>query len=171
MDFRRIPRGNRKECFRFLENALDRAYHNNVQIFRKWYFRFLPSKPEVIVPVLCNIEWINANFPKTNFSWENLLVQCLLRCAVGAILCWTSGLGEAQQVFLNSDLKNQIQKLWVGTNLPCLLQQCTWDFLEIKMTASFKSNLKTDGLGYKMIFKFWKYTKRLHSGRPIKQSQ
>ena len=26
---------NRKECFRFLENALDRAYHNNVQIFRK----------------------------------------------------------------------------------------------------------------------------------------
>ena len=43
--FRRNPRKNRKECF-----------------------RFLPSKPEVIVPVWCNIEWINANFRKTFFS-------------------------------------------------------------------------------------------------------
>ena len=95
---------NRTWEVRFMWTALERAYHNNAQIFRKWYFRFLPSKPEVIVPVWCDIEWINANFTKTNFFWENLLVQWLLRYAVGAILCWILGLSEAQQVFLKSDL-------------------------------------------------------------------
>ena len=45
----------------------NRAYHNNTQIFRKWYFRFSPSKPEVIVPVWCDIEWINDNFIKHVF--------------------------------------------------------------------------------------------------------
>ena len=59
---------NRTWEVRFLWTALDRAYHNNTQIFRRWYFRFLPSKPEVIVPVWCNIEWINADFHRTNFS-------------------------------------------------------------------------------------------------------
>ena len=95
---------NRTWEVRFLWTALDRAYHKIARFFRKWYFRFLPSKPEVIVPVLCNIEWINDDFPETNFSWENSLIHRLLRYAVGAILCWISGLGEAQQSFLKSDL-------------------------------------------------------------------
>ena len=99
MDFRRIPRKNRKECFRFLENVLDRAYHKGTRFFRTYYFRFLPSKPEVIVPVLCNIKCINDDFPKTNFSPRNLLIQRSLRCETSAFLCWTSGLGEVQQVF------------------------------------------------------------------------
>ena len=59
---------NRTWEVRFLWTALDRAYHNNTQIFRRWYFRFLPSKPEVIVPVLCDIKCINDDFNKTNFS-------------------------------------------------------------------------------------------------------
>ena len=90
---------NRTWEVRFLWTALDRAYHNNTQIFRRWYFRFLPLKPEVIVPVLRNIEWINDNFPKTNFSPRNLLIQRPLRCGTSVFWCWISGLGEAQQVF------------------------------------------------------------------------
>ena len=58
---------NRTWEVRFLWTALDRAYHNNTQIFRRWYFRFLPLKPEVIVPVWCDIEWINDNFIKHVF--------------------------------------------------------------------------------------------------------
>ena len=99
--FRRNPRKNRKGCFRFLENVLARAYHKVTRFFRNYYFRFLPSKPEVIVPVWCNIEWINADFSKTNFSPRNLLIQRSLRCETSAFLRWISGLGEAQQVFLN----------------------------------------------------------------------
>ena len=59
---------NRTWEVRFLWTALDRAYHKIARFFRKWYFRFLPSKPEVIVPVWRNIEWINADFHRTNFS-------------------------------------------------------------------------------------------------------
>ena len=91
--------GNRTWEVRFLWTALDRAYHNITQIFRRWYFRFLPSKPEAIVPVLCDIKFINDDFHKTNFSPRNLLIQRSLRCETSAFLCWTSGLGEAQQVF------------------------------------------------------------------------
>ena len=58
---------NRTWEVRFLWTALDRAYHKIARFFRKWYFRFLPSKPEVIVPVLYNIEWINDDFSETNF--------------------------------------------------------------------------------------------------------
>ena len=74
-----------------------------------------------------------------------------------------SGLGEAQQVFLKSDLKNLIQKLRVGTNSPCLLRLQTQKLSEEKVTVRFKLNLKTDGLDYKMIFKFGKRIERLHS--------
>ena len=94
----------------FLWTALDRAYHNNTQIFRRWYFRFLPSKPEVIVPVLCNIEWINADFSKTNFSWENLLIQRLWGYAVGTVYVLDIGFGWSPTIvfevgFVKSDSK------------------------------------------------------------------
>ena len=72
-------------------------------------------------------------------------------------------MGEAQQVFLKSDLKNLIQKLRVGTNSPCLLRLQTQKLSEEKVTVRFKLNLKTDGLDYKMIFKFGKRIERLHS--------
>ena len=65
---------NRTWEVRFLWTALDRAYHKIARFFRKWYFRFLPSKPEVIVPVLYNIEWINDDFSETIFSTRNLLI-------------------------------------------------------------------------------------------------
>ena len=145
--------------------ALERAYHNNTQIFRRWYFRFLPSKPEAIVPVLCDIKFINDDFYKTNFSPRNLLIQRSLRCETSAFLCWTSGLGEAQQAFLKLDLKNLIQKLRGGTNSPCLLRLQTRKFLCRKITARFKLNLKTDGPDCKIIFKFGSRVERLHSAR------
>ena len=80
-------------------------------------------------------------------------------------MCWISGFGEAQQVFLKSDLKNLIQNLWVGTNSPCLLRLQTRKFLCRKITARFKLNLKTDGPDCKMIFKFGSRIERLHSAR------
>ena len=91
--------------------ALERAYHKVTQIFRKHYFRFLPSKPEVIVPVWCNIKWINDDFSETNFSPRNLLIQRPLRCGTSTFLCWISGLGEAQQVFWSWICKKSGSKL------------------------------------------------------------
>ena len=101
---------NRTWEVRFLWTALDRAYHNNTQIFRKWYFRFLPSKPEVIVPVLCNIEWINDDFSETIFSTRNLLIQRLLRYAVGTVYVLNIGFWRSPTIvfevgFVKSDSK------------------------------------------------------------------
>ena len=62
------------------------AYHTFKKIFRTYYFRFLHSKPEVIGPVWCDIEWINAVFPETNFSQENLLIQRRRGSTVSAVL-------------------------------------------------------------------------------------
>ena len=95
---------NRTWEVRFLWTALDRAYHNNTQIFRRWYFRFLPSKPEVIVPVLRNIEWINAYFSETIFFKKIFLFGISEDTRSAQYFCWISGFGEAQQSFLKSDL-------------------------------------------------------------------
>ena len=101
---------NRTWEVRFLWTALDRAYHNNTQIFRRWYFRFLPLKPEVIVPVLCNIEWINDDFLETIFSTRNLLIQRLLRYAVGTVYVLNIGFWRSPTIvfevgFVKSDSK------------------------------------------------------------------
>ena len=101
---------NRTWEVRFLWTALDRAYHNNTQIFRRWYFRFLPLKPEVIVPVLCNIEWINGDFLETIFSTRNLLIQRLLRYAVGTVYVLNIGFWRSPTIvfevgFVKSDSK------------------------------------------------------------------
>ena len=50
-------------------------------------------------------------FFRNNFFQENLLIRYQRKRVASAILCGTSGLGEAQQVFLKSDLKNLIQKI------------------------------------------------------------
>ena len=101
---------NRTWEVRFLWTALDRAYHNITQIFRRWYFRFLPSKPEVIVPVWCNIEWINDGFSETIFSTRNLLIQRLLRYAVGTVYVLNIGFWRSPTIvfevgFVKSDSK------------------------------------------------------------------
>ena len=101
---------NRTWEVRFLWTALDRAYHKIARFFRKWYFRFLPSKPEVIVPVLCNIEWINDDFSETIFSTRNLLIQRLLRYAVGTVYVLNIGFGRSptsafEAGFVKSDSK------------------------------------------------------------------
>ena len=49
--------------------------------------------------------------------------------------------------------------------MPCLLRLQTRKLPEQKITASFKVNLKADGLICKMIFKFGKHVERLHSTR------
>ena len=101
---------NRTWEVRFLWTALDRAYHKIARFFRKWYFRFLPSKPEVIVPVLCNIEWINDDFLETIFSTRNLLIQRLLRYAVGTVYVLNIGFWRSPTIvfevgFVKSDSK------------------------------------------------------------------
>ena len=101
---------NRTWEVRFLWTALDRAYHKIARFFRKWYFRFLPSKPEVIVPVLCNIEWINDDFSETIFSTRNLLIQRLLRYAVGTVYVLNIGFWRSPTIvfevgFVKSDSK------------------------------------------------------------------
>ena len=110
MDFRRNPRKNRKGCFRFLENVLDRAYHKITRFFRNYYFRFLPSKPEVIVPAWCNIEWINDDFSETIFSTRNLLIQRLLRYSVCTVCVLNIGFWRSPTIvfevgFVKSDSK------------------------------------------------------------------
>ena len=112
---------NRTWEVRFLWTALDRAYNKIARFFKKWYFRFLPSKPEVIVPVLCNIEWINADFSKTIFLRENLLVQRLLRYAVGTVYVLNIGFGRSPTiVFEVRFVKNQIQKITSWNQLALL---------------------------------------------------
>ena len=136
---------NRTWEVRFLWTALDRAYHKIARFFRRWYFRFLPSKPEVIVPVLRNIKCINDDFPKTNFSPRNLLIQRSLRCETSAFLCWTSGLGEAQQVFWSWICKIGFKNCkLVPTRPACGGCKCK-NFPSRKITVRFKLNLKTDG--------------------------
>ena len=75
------------------------------------------------------------------------------------------GFGRSPTSILKSDLKNLIQKLRVGTNLPCLLRLQMQKFLNRKITVRFKLNLKTDGLNCKMIFKSGERIERLHSAR------
>ena len=102
------------------------------------------------------------------FSWNEFFSKKICSFSVSKdaqlvrFMCYISGLGEAQQVFLKSDLKNLIQKLRVGTNSPCLLRLQARKHPEQKITARFKLNLKTDGLICKMIFEFRKYVERLH---------
>ena len=101
---------NRTWEVRFMWTALERAYHKVTQIFRKHYFRFLPSKPEVIVPVLCNIEWINDDFLEMIFSTRNLLIQRLLRYAVGTVYVLNIGFWRSPTIvfevgFVKSDSK------------------------------------------------------------------
>ena len=101
---------NRTWEVRFMWTALERAYHKVAQIFRKHYFRFLPSKPEVIVPVWCDIKWINDDFFETNFSPRNLLIQRLLRYAVGTVYVLNIGFWRSPTIvfevgFVKSDLK------------------------------------------------------------------
>ena len=93
-----------------MENVLERAYHKVTQIFRKHYFRFLPSKPEVIVPVLRNIKCINDDFSETIFSTRNLLIQRLLRYAVGTVYVLNIGFWRSPTIvfevgFVKSDSK------------------------------------------------------------------
>ena len=64
----------------------------------------------MIVPVLCNIEWINADFSETNFSTRNLLIQCLLRYAVGTVYVLNIGFWRSPTIvfevgFVKSDSK------------------------------------------------------------------
>lgn len=95
-----------------------------------------------------------------------MLVQRLLRYAVGTVYVLNIGFGRSPTiVFEVRFVKNQIQKLPVGTNSPCLRRLQMRKFLCRKITASFKLNLKADGPDCKMIFKFGRHIERLYSAR------
>jgi len=143
VDFRRIPRKKRKGCF-----------------------RFLPSKPEVIVPVLCNIEWINDDFLKTIFFYKKFAYSASIKIRSRHSLC-----AEYRVLAkLNKCFLSRIWKIWfknfeaVPTRPVCCDCKCK-NFPSRKITVRFKLNLKTDGLDCKMIFKFGKHVERFHSTR------
>ena len=67
-------------------------------------------------------------------------------------------------VFEVGFVKNQIQKIASWNQLALLAATANAkNFPSRKITVRFKLNLKTDGLDYKMIFKFGKRIERLHS--------
>ena len=94
-------------------------------------------------------------FFRNEFFSKKLLIQHLLRYAVGAILYWISGFGEAQQSFLKSDLKNLIQKLRVGTGLPCLLRMQTRKFSKKKNNRPLQVELKNGWSQSQNVFQIW----------------
>ena len=56
--------------------------------------------------------WMNQRwFFWNEFFSKNMLIQRPLRCETSAFLCWTSGLGEAQQVFWSWICKKSGSKL------------------------------------------------------------
>ena len=129
------------------------------------HLRVLPSKPEVIVPVWCDIEWINADFPKRVFL-RKFTYSASVKVRNQRILVRNIGFGRnPTSVFEVGFVKNQIQKLRDGTSLPCLRRLQTQKPPEQKITVRFKLNLKTDGLACKIIFKIGWQVERLHSAR------
>ena len=69
-------------------------------------------------------------------------------------------------VFEVGFVKNQIQKIASWNQLALLAATANAkNFPSRKITVRFKLNLKTDGLDYKMIFKFGKHVERFHSAR------
>ena len=64
----------------------------------------------MILPLLCNIKWINDDFSKTIFSTRNLLIQRLLRYAVGTVYVLNIGFWRSPTIvfevgFVKSDSK------------------------------------------------------------------
>ena len=64
----------------------------------------------MILPLLCNIEWINDDFSETIFSTRNLLIQRLLRYAVGTVYVLNIGFWRSPTIvfevgFVKSDSK------------------------------------------------------------------
>ncbi len=96
-------------------------------------------------------------FSENDFFYKNLLIQRLLRYAVGTVYAlnigfWRSPTSVFEVGFVESDSKivswHQLALLAAVANSEI--------FVSRKITARFKLNLKTDGLDCKMIFKFWK---------------
>ena len=126
----------------------------------------VPSKPEVIVSVFCDIKCINDDFLKTNFSPRKFAHSASARIHgqrnfFAEHRVWA----KPNKCFEAGFVKNQVQNLRGGTGSPCLLRLQTRKFLCRKIIVRFKLNLKTDGPDCKMIFKFGKHVERFHSIR------
>ena len=119
-----------------------------------------------MLPAWCNITWINDDFPKTNFSSKNLLIQRLLRYAVGTVYVLNIGFWRSPtSVFEVGFEKNWFKTCKLVPTRPACCGCKHENFLSRKITVRFKLNLKMDGLDRKMIFKFGKHAERLHSTR------
>ena len=78
-------------------------------------------------------------------------------------MCWISGFGEAQQSFWSRICKIRFKNRELVPTRPACCDCKLENFLSKKITASFKVNLKADGLICKMIFKFGSRIERFHS--------
>ena len=96
------------------------------------------------------------------FSWNEFFSKKICSFSVSKdaqlvrFMCYISGLGEAQQVFLKSDLKNLIQKLRVGTNSPCLLRLQTRKLPEQKNNRPHQVKLENGRSWSQNDFQIWK---------------
>ena len=100
------------------------------------------------------------------FSTRNLLIQRLLRYAVGTVYVLNIGFWRSPTIvfevgFVKSDSKTCELVPTRPACCDCKLE----NFLSKKITARFKLNLKTDGPDCKIIFKFGSRVERLHSAR------
>ena len=73
------------------------------------------------------------------------------------------GFGRSPTSIFEVEFEKSDSKIASWYQLACLLRLQTQKLSEEKITVRFKLNLKTDGLDYKMIFKFGKRIERLHS--------
>ena len=106
-----------------------------------------------------------------DFFTRNLIIQRLLRYAVGTVYVLNIGFGRSPTIvfevgFVKSDSKNCELVPTRPACCGCKLE----NFLSKKITVRFKLNLKTDGPDYKTIFKFGKHLERFHSTRKQMQT-
>ena len=119
-----------------------------------------------MLPLLCNIEWVNDDFLKTIFFYKKFAYSASIKIRSRHSLC-----AEYRVLAkLNKCFLSRIWKIWfknfeaVPTRPVCCDCKCK-NFPSRKITVRFKLNLKTDGLDCKMIFKFGKHVERFHSTR------
>ena len=120
----------------------------------------------MIVPVWYNIEWINADFHRTNFSPRKFAYSVSAETCSQRNFVRNIGFGRSPtSVFEFGFEKIGFKNCEVVPDYPACCDCKLENFLSKKITARIKWNLKMDGLDRKMIFKFGKHLERLHSTR------
>ena len=100
-----------------------------------------------------------------DFFTRNLIIQRLLRYAVGTVYVLNIGFWRSPTIVFEVGFEKSDSKLVSWHQLALLAAVANSKFLCRKITVRFKLNLKTDGPDCKMILKFGKHLERLHSTR------